>query len=147
MSNEVAVKQNSQVTFPSNLAALFAGKNNITQHEAINQISVKGKVFSVHADGNVKQLLDEDGNALPMIEVVILNANHSRSRTYFAGSFDGEGKSPDCHSYLGKFPASNVTEPQSASCETCEMSVKGSAVNDIGGDLRRPRRFAPEVAG
>lgn len=132
MNNEVAVKQNTAVAFPANLAALFSGKNNIAQHEAINQISVKGKVFSVHADGNVKQLLDEDGNALPMIEVVILNANPRRSRTYFAGAFDGEGKAPDCHSFLGKFPASSIEEPVSASCETCEMSVKGSRVNDKG---------------
>lgn len=132
MSNDVSVAKNTAVAFPANLAALFAGKNNINQHESINQVSFKGKVFSVHADGNVKQLLDEDGNALPMIEVVILNANPRRSRTYFAGAFDGEGKAPDCHSYLGKVPASSVEEPISSSCETCEMSVKGSRVNDKG---------------
>ena len=132
MSEDVMVAQNTSVAFPANLAKLFAGKNNIAQQESINQISFKGKIWSVHANGSVKQLLDEDGNGLPMIEVVILNANPRRSRTFFAGKFDGEGKHPDCHSFLGKVPANDVEVPQAQNCEVCAQSVKGSRMNDRG---------------
>lgn len=133
MSNEVATQPNTQVALPQHLAALFAGKSNLVPTDTTPSLSFKGKVFSVNLNGAHKQLLDADGNPLPMVEVVILNANPRRSRTFFAGKFvDGEGRGPDCHSYDGKRPANDVEEPQSPNCETCPQSVKGSKTNDKG---------------
>lgn len=134
MSNEIQTAQNNQIALPAHLAALFAGKSNVTQQDSIPSLSYKGKVFSVNLNGAHKQLLDSDGNPLPMVEVIILNANPRRSRTFFAGKFtenDG-GKSPDCHSYDGKRPANDIEEPQSSNCETCPQAVKGSRTNDKG---------------
>ena len=134
MSNEVATQSNNQIALPAHLAALFAGKSNVVQQDSTPSLSYKGKVFSVNVGGQHKQLLDADGNALPMIETIIMGVNPRRSRTYFAGKFtenDG-GKAPDCHSYDGKRPANEVENPQSPNCETCSMSVKGSKTNDRG---------------
>ena len=134
MSNEVATQPNTKVALPQHLAALFAGKSNLVPTDTTPGLSFKGKVFSVNINGAHKQLLDADGNPLPMVEVIILNANPRRSRTFFAGKFvESEGgKSPDCHSYDGKRPANEIEEPQSSSCETCAQAVKGSKINDKG---------------
>ena len=133
MSNEVATQANTQVALPQHLAALFAGKSNLVPTDTTPNLSFKGKVFSVNLNGAHKQLLDGDGNPLPMVEVIILNANPRRSRTYFGGKFvDGEGRAPDCSSYDGRRPANEIEEPQSSSCETCAQAVKGSKINDKG---------------
>ena len=133
MSNEVTTQSNTAVALPQHLAALFAGKSNLAPTDTTPSLSFKGKVFSVNLNGAHKQLLDADGNPLPMVEVIILNTNPRRSRTFFAGKFDGEGgKAPDCSSYDGKRPANEVEEPQSNSCETCPQAVKGSKINDKG---------------
>lgn len=133
MSNEVAVKQSTEVAFPANLAVLFAGKSNLVQHDTVPSISYKGKVFCVNKEGVNKQLLDEEGNALPMIEVVVLNSNPSRSRTFYEGGYvEGSTAPPSCHSYTGKHPASDIETPQSDSCESCPQSIKGSKVTEQG---------------
>lgn len=134
MSNEVATQSNNQVALPQHLAALFAGKSNLVPTDTTPSLSFKGKVFSVNINGAHKQLLDADGNPLPMVEVIILNANPRRSRTFFAGKFTENegGKAPDCSSYDGKRPANEVEEPQSPNCETCPQAVKGSKINDKG---------------
>lgn len=134
MSNEVATQSNNQVALPAHLAQLFAGKSNLVPQDTTPSLSYKGKTFSVNLNGAHKQLLDGDGNPLPMVEVIILNANPRRSRTFFAGKFTENegGKAPDCSSYDGKRPANEVEEPQSSSCETCPQAVKGSKINDKG---------------
>ena len=134
MSNEVATQANTQVALPQHLAALFAGKSNLVPTDTTPSLSFKGKVFSVNLNGAHKQLLDADGNPLPMVEVIILNTNPRRSRTFFAGKFTENegGKAPDCSSYDGKRPANEVEEPQSPNCETCPQAVKGSKINDKG---------------
>lgn len=133
MTNAVATQSNTEVAFPANLAALFAGKSNLIKMDGVPSMSFKGKVWQINKQSVSKQLLDADGNPLPMIEVVILNAAPKRSRTFYEGKFvDGETKSPDCSSYNGKVPVSDVETPQSASCETCPQSVKGSRTNDKG---------------
>jgi hypothetical protein len=134
MSNEVATQSNNQVALPQHLAALFAGKSNLVPTDTTPSLTYKGKTFSVNINGAHKQLLDADGNPLPMVEVIILNANPRRSRTFFAGKFTENegGKAPDCSSYDGKRPANEVEEPQSPNCETCPQAVKGSKINDKG---------------
>lgn len=133
MSNEVAVQGNTQVAFPANLAALFAGKSNLVQHDSTPSVSYKGKVWQINKDGASKQLLDEEGNALPMIEVVVLNSNPRRSRTFYEGGYvEGSTAAPSCHSYDGKKPAHDIETPQSASCETCAQAVKGSKITEQG---------------
>lgn len=133
MSNDIVTQGTTAVAFPANLAALFGGKSNLVQHDTTPSVSFKGKVWQINKDGANRQLLDADGNPLPMIEVVVLNANPRRSRTFYEGKFvDGETKSPDCHSYDGKRPANEIETPQATSCESCPQSVKGSKLNDKG---------------
>jgi len=134
MANEVAVaNQNTQVAFPANLAALFGGKSNLAPVDNTPSLTFKGKVFTVNVKGQHKQLLDEEENPLPMVDVIVLGANRYRSRTYYPGGYtEGSTASPTCHSFDGKRPANDVEEPQSTSCETCEHAVKGSKVTESG---------------
>lgn len=133
MSTDIATRNTTEVAVPKSILELFAGRSNLVKRDGVNSITYKGKVFEIHKEGVSKQLLDEDGNAVPSIEVIVLNANPRRSRTFYDGKFvDGESKAPDCSSYDGKRPASEVENPQSASCETCAMSVKGSRTNEKG---------------
>lgn len=133
MANEVATQNSNQVAFPANLAALFGGKSNLAPVDNTPSLTFKGKVFTVNVKGQHKQLLDEEENPLPMVDVIVLGANRYRSRTYYPGGYtEGSTASPQCHSFDGKRPANDVDEPQSPSCETCEHAVKGSKITESG---------------
>lgn len=133
MANEVATQGNTAVAFPANLAALFGGKSNLAPVDNTPSLTFKGKVFTVNVKGQHRQLLDEEENPLPMVDVIVLGANRYRSRTYYPGGYtEGSTASPTCHSFDGKRPANDVDEPQSPSCETCEHAVKGSKVTESG---------------
>lgn len=133
MANDVTIQGNTQLAIPADIAAMFAGKSNLIQSDNTPSIGFRGKVWQINVEGMHKQLLDADDNPRPMIEVIVLGANQRRSRSFYSGTFtEGSNKAPDCHSYDGKYPASDVTDPPASNCETCPNSVKGSKVNDNG---------------
>lgn len=130
MSNIVKATESM---FPANIADLFAGKSNLAQVDSTPTIGFKGKVWTLKKGTDEKRLLDVDDNPLPMIDVVILNTNAKRSRTYYEGAYiEGENRAPTCHSYDGLRPADDVEEPQAESCAACPHSVKGSKITDNG---------------
>jgi hypothetical protein len=91
------------------------------------RISIKGNTFRLIANGQEIAVKQER-----YIDVVIVAAQSKVSRTFYAGKFvDGEiGKRPDCTSFDGVVPDSNVKSPQHSSCQGCPQDVKGSGQGD-----------------
>lgn len=119
---------------PAHISNMFgAAPANITANAGIPSITFRGKVWRIHKDGDTMELLDDEGNPRPSLEVIIINQNPNRSRSYFDKQWEGGATQPPrCTSYDGVTPDSFVTNPVSGSCATCPMSVKGSKISETG---------------
>ena len=73
----------------------------------------------------------------PSVKVVILRANASISKTFYAGQFvEGSDAKPDCSSNDGIAPSADSPNPQSASCATCPNNVWGSKISPSGAKIK-----------
>ncbi len=121
---------------PANVAEAFADDGNIAEKVSIPSISVAGKKFAMKVNGEETVLTKTDPDTgervnLPFMNVVVVNMNPNRSRTFFAKPYvSGENQIPTCYSSDGKTPDRDVKAPVAASCATCPNAVKGSRIKD-----------------
>lgn len=100
-------------------------------------ISYRGKVWRVKIGGEEQKHCDEDGNALPTIEVVMLKSNPLPSKTFYdTGYTEGDQGKPRCWSSDGVRPDSTVPAPISALCASCPNHVWGSKTTEQGNPTR-----------
>jgi hypothetical protein len=96
-------------------------------------ISYRGKVWRVRKGGEEQQYLDENGDAMPSIEVVFIKANRLPSKLYYGAKYvEGDNSPPKCYSTDGVRPDVAVLEPVSELCATCPNNVWGSRITDDG---------------
>jgi hypothetical protein len=94
-------------------------------------ISYKGKVWAVRKGGETQQNLDADGNAIPVIDVVLVRANPAPSKIFYAGAYvDGDNSPPTCFSNDGIKPDASVQNPINAVCASCPNNAWGSKINN-----------------
>lgn len=94
-------------------------------------ISYKGKVWSIRSGGETQPYLNEDGDPMPALEVVMLRSNERPSKTYYKGAYnEGDQAKPDCWSSDGIKPDSSVPTKVNPMCESCPMNVWGSKVTE-----------------
>jgi hypothetical protein len=107
--------------------------DNIPDRVAIPQLSYRGKVWRVIVNGNENPVLDETGEPVQIISLVILNFLAKRGRAYYEGAYE-EGKSapPRCWSNDSETPDASVKEPCAEACATCQWSAKGSKITESG---------------
>jgi len=121
---------------PAHISNLFgSAQSNIQAGASIPAISFRGKVWRIHKDGETMELLDEEGNPRPSLEVIVVNQNPNRSRTYFDKKWGENGSdklAPRCTSDDGVVPNAYVQNPVAPNCSECPMAVKGSRINDNG---------------
>jgi hypothetical protein len=120
---------------PAHVAAAFAEEeSNIRVKVSIPTLSIAGKKFAMNIGGETTILTkNEDGEKvnLSYINVVILDQNPNRSRTFFAKHYvSGEKQAPACYSSDGKKPDADVKTPVAATCASCPNSVKGSRIKE-----------------
>ena len=137
MSNDMTIAGGTGIALPDNISDIFGDKkSNIGGGDPTPKLSISGKVWKVIVDGNEKVLttmVDDEQVPTQTVKVVILNHLASRSRAFFEGTYnDGGGNQPDCWSIHGDKPDPGCPSPQAVSCETCEMSAKGSKMTDDG---------------
>ena len=131
---------------PEHLAGLF--KSNTGGGGSVPKLAIKGKIWSVHKDDAEIPYLDEDGNALPSLKVVVLgqttapDGRPSRSRAWFAKAYDGSNQAPSCSSYDGVKPSEDSENPQALSCQGCGKSIKGSASDGVRAACQTGKRLA-----
>ena len=102
------------------------------------RISIKGGVFRKYVGGKEVAAIEDRH-----MNVIFVKMASDPSRTYYTGAYkEGEKISPACWSSNSKTPDPEVRNPQSASCDTCQWSVKGSAQGGSGAACRMSWRTA-----
>jgi hypothetical protein len=123
---------------PAHLANVFGEEGNIAPRVSIDQLSYRGKVWRRIVAGEETQLTrvnNESGEVepIPIVQVIILDHNKQRSRSYFEGNYEeGKNAAPRCYSSDGVKPDGSVKEPIAATCATCPNAVKGSKITENG---------------
>jgi hypothetical protein len=102
------------------------------------RISIDGRVFRKFVGG--KEIsVNTDNN----MNVIFVKMAHTPSRTFYNSVYKkGVRVSPACWSNDSKNPDPEVKNPISASCESCQNSVKGSGQGGIGSACRLSWRTA-----
>lgn len=129
---------NSGAQLPAYLAdALGDLGSNIPDRQNVPSLSYEGKTWQIVKDGNKHKLqaTNSDGDLVPVpiMRVVVLNFNADRGRSYYEGAYDpSKTSAPKCWSRDGKTPDDSIpaADKQSAACNGCPQSVKGSKVAD-----------------
>jgi hypothetical protein len=107
-------------------------------------ISYRGKVWRIRKGGHEENYLNDEGEAMPSIEVVIIRANPQPSKIYYEKAYEeGGADAPRCWSANGVKPDSNVKQPIAKACAVCPNNEWGSKITPTGaktrlcGDARR----------
>jgi hypothetical protein len=110
--------------------------NNIAGNTSVPSLTFAGKVWTINANGEKKQVMrvvDGEEIPTPMVRVIILAAGQKRGRAYYEGEYDPANISkPLCWSVDGEKPDTAVPEPQHTKCASCPKSVKGSKITPQG---------------
>lgn len=100
-------------------------------------ISYKGKVWRIRKSGEEEMYLDAGGNAMPTIEVILVQANPTLSKIYYDKQYEeGSNDAPTCFSNDGVRPDSSVQEPVNNLCANCPMNAWGSRITPQGKKAR-----------
>lgn len=100
-------------------------------------ISYKGKVWRVREGGEEQQYLDQEGNAMPTIDIVMVQANPTLSKIFYEDAYvEGNTDAPDCFSNQGDKPDASVQKPVSRTCAVCPKNVWGSKISEAGKKLK-----------
>lgn len=96
-------------------------------------ISIKGKAFTFKQGQTSQQLLDQNGYALPFLDLVLIDGSKYINKVYYAKGFtDGDADAPDCWSLDSVRPDPSVQNKQNAVCGTCQWNQFGSRITSNG---------------
>lgn len=96
-------------------------------------VSYRGKVWRVKHRGNEEDLLNENGDPVASVEVVMIKAAPHLAKIYYDGGFqDGAAAKPDCWSSNAVNPDPTVPNPVAQSCALCPNNAFGSRVTENG---------------
>jgi hypothetical protein len=96
-------------------------------------ISYKGKVWRIRKGGDEEMHVDANGDAMPSIEVVLVQANAALSKIHYDTQYEeGANEAPRCFSNDGVRPDASVQNPISAVCANCPNNVWGSRITPQG---------------
>jgi len=96
-------------------------------------ISYRGKVWRVRKGGEEQNYLNDEGEAMPSIELVLVRSNSQPSKTFFDKQYEeGSNEPPRCWSSDGFKPDAEVINPINPVCASCRNNAWGSKVTDQG---------------
>lgn len=96
-------------------------------------LSYKGKVWRIRKGGEEELHLDDQGNAMPTVDVVLVQANPMPSKIFYDKAYEeGANETPRCFSNDGAKPDISVQNPISAICANCPNNVWGSRMTPSG---------------
>jgi hypothetical protein len=121
MSNELIEIKNalskSKIGLDEDTLAII-GKTN-----GRKRISIKAGTFRKYVGGKQVATIEDR-----YLNVIFVKANHTQSRTYYAGAYEeGSKAGPACWSQDAQTPAPEVKNAPAKSCKECPFSIKGSA--------------------
>lgn len=139
MGTSVAVANNK---LPAHLQRAVASREAVNEFAGGVQsgfpvISIRGKSWRVREKGEEQVALDQHGDAVQSVEVILIRSNPMLSKTYYEGKFkEGSDDKPRCWSATGVKPDPNVENPISATCAGCPMNIWGSRTTEAGKKTR-----------
>lgn len=101
-------------------------------------MSIRGAKWRI-AEGGEEHPIYMPGTTdlAPAVRVVLLRANSSLSKTFYAGQYvEGSDAKPDCYSNDGLVPGADVEKPQCSSCAACPQNVWGSKISPSGSKIK-----------
>jgi hypothetical protein len=130
------------LVIPENFGAISAVFQNITVEDDLGEgivggfsvLGYRGKVWRVKHKGDENNILDENGNPVPSVEVIIVKSSTHVSKLFYKDGYqdNSEGKRPDCFSSNGVSPDATVLAPVAPVCAACPNNAFGSRVTDNG---------------
>jgi hypothetical protein len=100
-------------------------------------ISFRGGVWRVKQGGEEQVHVDESGDAIPSIQVVLVRSNPLLAKSYYEKSYEeGDTGSPRCWSTNGITPDTSVERPMHPRCDSCAMNAWGSKITPTGKKTR-----------
>lgn len=98
-------------------------------------LSIKGKVFTLHKDGESTRLMRSEDEVMQSIQITVLRANPN-ARVFYMKEYNegdqGESARPDCYTNDGQAPAADARTPQSKKCAICPHAVWGTGQRGEG---------------
>jgi hypothetical protein len=96
-------------------------------------ISIRGSKWRVKHGGEETLLVDNEGETISSLRVVMLKANRNISKIYYADGYtEGSAEAPSCFSVDGVRPSDRVENPVHSVCATCPKNQWGSRISDNG---------------
>lgn len=100
-------------------------------------ISYRGRTWRIRKGGEEQAYLNEEGEAIQSIEVVLLKSNPLPSKVFYEERFsEGDQSPPRCWSANGIKPDLAVVDPISPTCGACPNNVWGSKITENGAKTR-----------
>jgi len=140
MSNDLilSIRNNLAKVGVDDETLAVAGKSGGGGGGGSKRISIKGGVFRKYVGGKEVAAVEDRH-----MNVIFVKMSPTPSRTYYTGAYkEGERISPSCWSSDSKSPDPEVKNPQSSSCDSCPMSIKGSGQGGSGAACRLSWRTA-----
>jgi len=106
--------------------------------DSFPRLSIRGKTFRIRRDGKEMLLTDQYNQAVPNLDVILVNASRTIAKTYYEKGFDpgDTGNPPNCWSLDSVKPDPSVVNKVNPTCADCPMNAFGSKVSDRGGAQR-----------
>lgn len=153
MSNAVVKAQPQLMQLPANLQSIW-GDTTGTEDDlsggvisGFPTISYRGKVWRIRKGGEETNYVDDNGDAVQSIEVVLVKSHPKPSKIFYDKPFEeGDISAPRCWSANGETPDSGVKDPIAHSCAGCPNNVWGSKINQETGAKGRACADARRIA-
>lgn len=136
MNAVVKFEQGKPTSLPPALAGLFgdvsasAGDLTTGVISGFPVISYRGKVWRIRKGGEETNYLDDQGDAVQSLNVVLVKSNPHPAKLYYDKPFEeGDVSPPRCWSADGLKPDAAVQEPIAPQCQTCPNNQWGSKIN------------------
>lgn len=124
--------------------ALDAASNRTMASNVVSSyplLSIRGKEFTFRLPNGQSQRHEQNGFAMPYIDLVLVEGSSLLSKTYYQHGFDpSEFTRPDCWSLDSVKPDPSSPALQAGLtgpiCATCPMNVFGSKITDAGKKIK-----------
>lgn len=96
-------------------------------------ISYRGKAWRIRKGGEETNVVNDEGDPVPAIEVVLIKSNPMPSKIYYEKEYEeGATDSPICWSADGMKPDPGVQKPVCKTCAACPNNAWGSKITKQG---------------
>jgi hypothetical protein len=138
--NALVNPSNTDLAKYNNLFEVDMSNNDLSAGvgDGFGYVSIRGSKWRVRRGGEEKPVLNDEGEPVATLPVVMLQASEALSRIFYEKKYtEGDDVAPDCTSLEGVVPDADSPKKQSATCASCPHQVWGSVMTDAGKKAKR----------